>query len=291
MIKSMTGFGRGEFSQGTNTFAVDVRSVNHRYCDVSIKMPRSVSVLEEKVREFVNDKVSRGKIDVYINYSTFRQNSQVKLDTNLACAYADSLNTLKEMFKIKDEISLTLLARFPDVMVPETVEQDMEELWSNLKEALESAFVALVEMREREGGRLKDDLFKKIDNIKLHVENIKGKSAGIVDEYRNKLYERIKELTSDIPIDENRLLTEVAIFADKSSIDEEIVRLGCHMEELRKTLSFNGPIGKKLDFIIQEMNREINTIGSKSTNLEVLNLVINIKTEIEKIREQVQNIE
>ncbi len=291
LIKSMTGFGRGEFSQGTSTFTVEARSVNHRYCDVSVRMPRSMSVLEEKVREFVNNRISRGKIDIYINYSTFGQNSQVKLDTNLANAYVDSLNTLREMFKIKDDISLSLLTRFPDIMVLETVEQDMEELWLTLKEALDIAFNALVEMREREGVRLKCDLLKKIEIIKVMVENIKGKSEGIVSEYKSKLYDRIKELTIDIPIDENRLLTEVAVFADKSNIDEEIVRLGCHLDELGKALNLNGPIGKKLDFVIQELNREINTIGSKSDDLEILNSVICIKTEIEKIREQVQNIE
>lgn len=287
----MTGFGRGEFSQGTSTFTVDVRSVNHRYCDVSVKMPRSMSVLEEKVRGYVSEKISRGKVDVYINYNTFGQSSQVKLDTNLAKAYVDSLNTLKELFEIKDNITLSLLTRFPDIMALETVEQDMEELWLILKEALEMAFEALVEMRKREGIRLKNDLLLKLDYVNGFVADISGKSYGIVEEYKNKLYERIKELTKDIPIDENRLLTEVAVFADKSSIDEEIVRLESHMAELRKTLNLNGSVGKKLDFIIQEINREVNTIGSKITDLDILNYVISIKTEIEKIREQVQNIE
>ncbi len=291
LIKSMTGFGRGEFSQGTSTFSVDVRSVNHRYSDISVRMPRAMSILEEKVREFVNEKISRGKVDVYINYNTFGQNSQVKLDTNLAKAYVDSLNTLKEMFGIRDDISLSLLTRFPDIMALETVEMNMDELWLILKEALKMALDALVEMRQREGERLKNDLLEKLVNVKDFVGNIKEKSYSIVDEYKNKLYDRIKELTKDIPIDENRLLTEVAVFADKSGIDEEIVRLESHMEELRKALNFKGSVGKKLDFIIQEMNREVNTIGSKITDLGILNNVISIKTEIEKIREQVQNIE
>lgn len=291
LIKSMTGFGRGEFSQGTSTFSVDVRSVNHRYSDISVRMPRAMSALEEKVREFAVERISRGKVDIYINYSTFGQNSQVKLDAGLAKAYVDSLNTLREMFGIKDEISLSLLTRFPDIMSLETVEQDMEELWLILKEALEIAFKALVEMRLREGERLKHDLLEKLVVINGFVEDIKEKSYSIVDEYKNKLYDRIKELTKEIPLDENRLLTEVAIFADKSSIDEEIVRLESHMEQLRKALDFSGPVGKKLDFIIQEMNREVNTIGSKITDLGILNNVISIKTEIEKIREQVQNIE
>ncbi len=291
LIKSMTGFGRGEFSQGASTFSVDVRSVNHRYSDVSVRMPRAMSALEEKVREFVTEKISRGKVDVYINYNTFGQNSQVKLDTNLAKAYVDSLNTLKEMFGIRDEINLSLLTRFPDIMSLETAEMDMDELWLILKPALEMAFNALVEMRLREGERLKNDLLDKLVNVKGFVSNIKEKSYSIVDEYKNKLYDRIKELTKDIPIDENRLLTEVAVFADKTSIDEELVRLASHLEELQKALNFKGSVGKKLDFIIQEMNREVNTIGSKITDLGILNNVINIKTEIEKIREQIQNIE
>ncbi len=291
LIKSMTGFGRGEFSQGTSTFSVDVRSVNHRYSDISVRMPRAMTVLEEKVREFVAEKVSRGKVDVYINYSTFGQSSQVKLDTNLAKAYVDSLNTLKDMFSIRDDISLSLLTRFPDIMALETVEQDMDELWLILKGALDIAFKALVEMRQREGERLKVDLLEKLSGISGFVESIREKSEGMVDEYKLKLYDRIKELTKDIPIDENRILTEVAVYADKSSIDEELVRLESHMEELRKALNFNGSVGKKLDFIIQEMNREVNTIGSKITDLGILNNVISIKTEIEKIREQIQNIE
>jgi uncharacterized protein (TIGR00255 family) len=167
----------------------------------------------------------------------------------------------------------------------------MDELWLILRDALVRAFDALVDMREREGERLKKDLLEKLVNVSGYVENIREKSYSIVEEYKNKLYDRIKELTKDIPIDENRLLTEVAVFADKTSIDEEIVRLGSHMDELRKALNYNGPVGKKLDFIIQEMNREVNTIGSKITDLSILNNVISIKTEIEKIREQVQNIE
>lgn len=291
LIKSMTGFGRGEFSQGANTFSVEIKSVNHRYSDISVRMPRTLSTLEEKVRELVSSKISRGKIDIYINYTTFGQNYQVKLDMKLAETYVEALNKLKEQLGIKDEISLALLARFPDVLIQETVEQDMDELWLTLKKATEAALDALVEMRQREGERLKADLLLKLDSVKDIMKGIKEKSYSIVDEYKNKLYDRIKELMQDIPVDENRLLTEVAIFADKATIDEEIVRFESHIEEFRKTMNHEDSIGKRLDFIIQEMNREINTIGSKVTDLSILNNVINIKTEIEKIREQVQNIE
>lgn len=291
MIKSMTGFGRGEASQDNITFSVDVKTVNHRYSDISVRMPRMVSALEEKVREYISSKVNRGKIDVYINYDSFGQDTKVKLDTNLASAYVDSLNILKQQFGIKDEINLSLLTRFSDILKLDTEEKDLDFLWGILSSALEQAVGSLVEMRIREGERLRKDMLEKLDNIKATVDGIKAKSADLVDVYKNKLYDKIKELTKDIQLDENRLLTEVAIFADKASIDEEIVRLGSHIEEFKKTLSINGSIGKKLDFIVQEMNREVNTIGSKSSDLGVVNNVIEIKTEIEKIREQVQNIE
>ncbi|MGB7604311.1 MAG: YicC/YloC family endoribonuclease [Lutisporaceae bacterium] len=291
MIKSMTGFGRGEATRDNITFTVDIKSVNHRYSDISVRMPRVVQALEQKVREYVNSKLNRGKIDIYINYDSFGKDTKVKLDTNLAAAYVDSLNVLKEQFGIKDELSLSLLTRFTDILKLDTEEQDVDLLWSILSDALEQAVSSLVDMRSREGERLRKDMLLKLDNIKNIVEDIKAMSAGLADEYRAKLYEKIKELTKEIQLDENRILTEVAIFADKSGIDEEIVRLGSHLEEFKKTLNIKTPIGKKLDFIVQEMNREVNTIGSKSSNLGVVNNVISIKTEIEKVREQIQNIE
>ncbi len=291
MIKSMTGFGRGEATRNNITVTVDVKSVNHRYSDISVRMPRAVQALEQKVREYVSSKLNRGKIDIYINYDSFGQDTKVKLDTNLAAAYVDSLNVLKEQFGIKDEISLSLLTKFSDILKIDTEEQDVDFLWSILSEALEKAVSSLVDMRSGEGERLHKDMLLKLDDIKNILSDIKEMSAGLADEYKEKLFEKIKELTKDIKPDENRILTEVAIFADKAGIDEEIVRLGSHLEEFKKTLNIKTPIGKKLDFIVQEMNREINTIGSKSSNLDVVNNVISIKTEIEKIREQIQNIE
>ncbi|MFZ5352639.1 MAG: YicC/YloC family endoribonuclease [Bacillota bacterium] len=291
MIRSMTGFGRGEYVHENTTFSVDVRTVNHRYSDISVRMPRVISTLEEKVREYVNSKISRGKIDIYINYTSFNQNARVIVDTNLASAYVESLNMLKSQFELRDDISLSVLTRFQDILKLETVELDMDYIWSMLKEALNKAFNSLIEMREREGGRLKEDLISKLDIIAAKVELVKEKSGTMVDEYKNKLYDRIKELTRDIQLDENRLMTEVAIFADKSSVDEELVRLLSHLQEFKKALSMNGSIGKKLDFILQEMNREVNTIGSKVSDIAITGYVIDIKTEVEKIREQVQNIE
>jgi uncharacterized protein (TIGR00255 family) len=291
MVNSMTGFGRGEYTQDNITFSIEVRTVNHRYTDISVRMPRLVSSLEEKVREYVNTKVSRGKIDIYINYNSFGRDAQVKLDNNLAFAYVDALNQLKAQFNIKDDINLSLLTRFSDILKIETAEADLDELWLILKEALDIAFTSLVEMRKREGERLYQDIMLKLDSVTSLVAIIKSKSVSIVDEYKSKLYERIKELTKEIHLDENRLLMEVAVFADKSSIDEEIVRLESHIQEFKKTMQLKASAGKKLDFILQEMNREINTIGSKSGDINIVNNVIGLKTDIEKVREQIQNIE
>jgi uncharacterized protein (TIGR00255 family) len=291
MIKSMTGFGRGEASQDNITFSVDIKTVNHRYSDISIRLPRMVSPLEEKVRKYISSKLNRGKIDVYINYDSFGQDTKVKLDTNLAAAYVDSLNILKQQFGIKDDISLSLITKFPDILKLDTEEQDLDFLWGIMYSAIEQAVESLVEMRGCEGERLRKDMVEKLDSINVTIDEIKVRTPDLVEVYKNKLYDKIKEMTKDIQLDENRLLTEVAIFADKSSIDEEIVRLKSHIEEFKKTLNVQGTIGKKLDFIVQEMNREVNTIGSKSSDLGVVNNVIAMKTEIEKIREQVQNIE
>jgi uncharacterized protein (TIGR00255 family) len=291
MIKSMTGFGRGEASQDNITFSVDIKTVNHRYSDISVRLPRMVSPLEEKIREYMGSKLNRGKIDIYINYDSFGQDTKVKLDTNLASAYVDSLSILKQQFGIKDDISLSLITKFPDILKLETEEKDLDFLWSVLYSAIEQAVESLVEMRSREGERLCKDMLEKLDSINATIDQIKAKSPELVEVYKNKLYDKIKEMTKDIQLDENRLLTEVAIYADKSSIDEEIVRLKSHIEEFKKTLHVQGTIGKKLDFIVQEMNREVNTIGSKASDLGVVNNVIAMKTEIEKIREQVQNIE
>lgn len=291
MVNSMTGFGRGEYTRDNVTFSVEVRTVNHRYSDISVRMPRLVASLEEKVREYVNSKIARGKIDIYINYNSFGRDAQVKLDSNLAFAYVDALNQLKEQFSIKDDINLSLLTRFSDILKLETAEMDLDELWLILKEALDIAVTSLVEMRKREGERLYQDILIKLDSVMELVSVVRSKSMSIVDEYKNKLYERIKELTKEIHLDENRLLTEVAVFADKSSIDEEIVRLESHIQEFKKTMQLKASAGKKLDFILQEMNREINTIGSKSGDINIVNNVIGLKTDIEKIREQIQNIE
>lgn len=291
MIKSMTGFGRGEYGEDNINFTVDVRSVNHRYSDFSIRMPRMVSGLEDKVREYAASQVGRGKVDIFINYDSFGQDVQIKLDSNLTKSYIECLNTIKNEFDIKDDISLSQLTRFSDIIKVEKVEKEEDELWIILKSALEKAFDTLYQMKEREGERLYKDIRYKLGIIVGLVDEIDAKARDLVYAYKDKLQERILELTKGIALDESRLMTEVALMADKSSIDEEIVRLRSHVVEFQKTMYSQGTIGKKLDFIVQEMNREVNTIGSKGTEIDIINNVVNLKTEIEKIREQIQNIE
>jgi len=291
MARSMTGFGRGECTLDNTTFTVEIKAVNHRYGDLNIKMPRVFSALEEKVREMANEKISRGKVDIYINYDSFNQDASVKLDLNLAEAYAEAMRTLKEKLGLNDSMSLQLITKFPDIIKLETKEKDLESLWEILKKALAEALDGFVEMREREGARLLEDLRLKLDNIVAAVEKIKVKAPQMVVDYEQKMRERLKEILKDTAIDENRILNEAAIFADRTCVDEELVRLESHIKEFNKTLKVKGTVGKKLDFILQEMNREINTTGSKATDIEITNLVIELKTELEKIREQVQNLE
>lgn len=291
MAKSMTGFGRGEYSEDNYSFTVDVRSVNHRYSDFSIRLPKSLLALEDKVREYASSQISRGKVDIFINYDSFGQDVDIKIDTNLAKSYIDGLKTIKDEFNINEDISLSLLTRFSDIFKVDKIEKEEEEIWNILKIALEKAFGALNNMKEREGQRLSEDIKLKLKDIRETVDDIDAKADSLAGEYMKKLRERIMELTQNIALDESRLMTEIAIIADKCSIDEEIVRLRSHITEFEKTLDSQSSIGRKLDFIVQEMNREANTIGSKATDIDIINNVVNLKTQIEKIREQIQNIE
>lgn len=292
MIKSMTGFGRGSVEQDGRSFIVEIKSVNHRYCDLNIKMPKSFLSFEDRIRKTVLEKISRGKVDVFIT-----QNKQEKigvkavLDENLADSYVECLKKIKDKYDIKEGLSISLIAKFPDVIILKQEEEDMESIWEVLSNPLKEAINLLVEMREKEGLKLKKDILSKCDYIKQSLDKIEKRSPFVVCEYKEKLNERLKELLQDYQVDENRIAMEVAIFGDKACIDEEIVRLNSHLVQLRETLNLDEPIGRKLDFILQEMNRETNTIGSKANDLEITNSVLNIKNEIEKIREQIQNIE
>ncbi|SHJ56018.1 TIGR00255 family protein [Clostridium cavendishii DSM 21758] len=294
MVRSMTGFGRATSEEGKERIiSLEMKSVNHRYLDMNIRMPKSFIALEDKIRRVVNEKLNRGKVDIFINYKNYGHNqAEVKLNTMLADSYVKCLSELEERYSdIKNDISLSLISRYPEIITLEEKEDDLDEIWLEVKELLEKALIMMVDMRMVEGEKLSEDIAKKCILIEDWVNQIDSKSDVVVENYRVKLKDRVEELLGDLQVDEARIAMEVAVFADKATIDEEITRLRSHIIQLRNTLALNEPIGRKLDFIVQEINREANTIASKSTDIEITNLVINIKNMIEKIREQIQNIE
>lgn len=293
MVRSMTGFGRGTHSDSGKEFTVEIKSVNHRYIDFYIKLPRQIGFLEEKVREVVSKSIFRGKVDIFISFEDRSDDSRsVTLDEALASAYIQAVEKLKEKYSLKDDLSISLVSRFPDVLRIEKNEDDEDQLWSILSKALELATSSLVQMREKEGNELRSSLLQKADYMEEIISQISNRSPEVVIEYKQKLENRIKELLNQQTIDENRIAMEVAIFADRCGIDEELVRLGSHLIQLRDILSIkNQPVGRKLDFLVQEINREINTIGSKSNDIIITKNVLELKSESEKIREQIQNIE
>lgn len=291
MLRSMTGFGRGNFIVGQREYLCEIRTINHRYCDISIKMPRIYSCLENKIREVINQKIARGKVEVSIwveDYGT--EGRRVQLDEGLVDLYMEAFSLLKQKYNLNDEINLLLISRMPDIFTIK-YEKDEDTVWKEMKQAVDQAIDNLIKMREEEGERLKKDLVEKIATLKKLVNQIEIRAPMVVEDYRNRLQSRIKEILVDFPAEEGRLELEVAIFAERCNIDEELVRLKSHIEQMYKTLEMEQPVGRKLDFLIQEMNREINTIGSKANNLEITKIVVEVKSEIEKIREQIQNLE
>lgn len=292
MIKSMTGFGRGSTDQEGGRFTVEIKTVNHRYFDLNIKMPKTFIALEDRMRKLIKEKVNRGKIDVFITQNNYeKQGVNAVLNESLADSYVQCLNKIRERYGIQENITVSLIAKFPEVITVKQEEEDLEILWKSLRTPLEDAVNMLVSMREKEGIKLQQNIFVKSDYIKSLLDKIEKRSPQVVVEYKQKLITRLSELMQDCTIDENRIAMEIALFADKACLDEEIVRLNSHLIQVKDTLNLDEPIGRKLDFIVQEMNREANTIASKSNDLEVTNYVLNIKNEIEKIREQIQNIE
>lgn len=292
MIKSMTGFGRCEIEEGNRKVTVEMKSVNHRYLDVNIKMPKKLSFFESSIRNELKNYVQRGKIDIFISYEDFSENTvSIKYNKELAAEYLKYLRNMSEEFDLDDDIRVSTLSRYPEVFSMEEQMVDEEEIWKVLAKAIDGAAESFVETRIKEGQNLADDLIAKLDGMLEHVAFIEERSPQLMDEYRKKLEERVKELLGDASVDESRLLTEVTIFADKVCVDEEIVRLKSHIETTKQELIAGGSIGRKLDFIAQEMNREANTILSKANDLEISNRGIELKTEIEKVREQIQNIE
>ncbi len=294
MIKSMTGFGRSEYSDGKRNIICEIRSVNHRYSDITVKMPRRYSFAEDRIKQTVKEKLVRGKVDVSINVENVTESDVViKLNQLAAKQYFDNLSELKEQFGLTGDIDLSLMASMPDVLKAVPDVEDEEEITKAILIPVAEASANLEKMRAVEGQRLADDLISKGETIKGILDKIEVRSPLVVKDYMEKLRARITELLDGaVEIPEERILTEAAIFADKCAIDEEITRLNSHLVQLKTILTGSeSTVGKKLDFLVQEMNREANTIGSKANDLEITNNMLNIKAEIEKIREQVQNIE
>ena len=292
MLKSMTGFGRCENITDEYRISVEMKAVNHRYLDLSIKMPKKFNYFEASIRTLLKKYIQRGKVDLFINYEDYTEgNMCLKYNRALAAEYMDYFNKMAEEFSIQNDVKVSTLAKFPEVFSMEQAPDDEEHLWGILSAALEDAAVKFVQSREVEGEHLKNDLLGKLDYMTGLVDYIEERSPQILTEYRAKLEAKVQELLNGTAMDEGRIAAEVTIYADKICVDEETVRLRSHIENTRKDLLSGGSVGRKLDFIAQEMNREANTILSKSSDLSISDKAIALKTEIEKVREQIQNIE
>lgn len=294
MAISMTGFGRGENKTEGYYFTVETKTINHRYLDLNIKTPRRISFLEEKIRSFAKDYVKRGRLDMYIKMDLLgKSDTKLYLDIELAKNYLEVLRDIRKNLLVEDDISVMNIAKFPEVVRMAEKEEDEDALWEALKPALESSLKNLVEMRTIEGNKLQADINERCDLLLNYLEKVEAISDRVPTEYRNKLQARIDEVLKDSGLlaDESKILQEVAFFVDRSNITEEIVRFKSHVGQLRNTLGEKETTGRKIDFLIQEMNREVNTIGSKSSDLEITRIVVDLKSELEKIREQIQNIE
>lgn len=292
MIKSMTGFGRCEAVTDECKISVEIKAVNHRYLDLSLKMPKKFNYFEAAMRTLLKDYIQRGKVDVFITYEDYTEDQvSLKYNSTLAAEYMKNFEKMAEQFGLEDDVTVSMLSRCPEVLTMEQVPEDEEHMWAMLQEVLKGAAENFVETRLREGENLKNDLIGKLDHMLSMVDFIEERSPKILEEYRQRLGDKVRELLQNSTIDESRILTEVTVFADKICVDEETVRLRSHIEGMKKELLAGGSVGRKLDFIAQEMNRESNTILSKSNDLEISDQGILLKTEIEKVREQIQNIE
>lgn len=293
MIKSMTGFGRSEITEENRKITVEIKSVNHRYLDVNIKTAKKLGMFDSAIRNLIKEYASRGKIDVFISYEDLAKNTLLlKYNENIAKEYLAYFSKMEKDLGLKNDVTVMSLSKCPEVFMMEDENVDEDELWKFIERALREALTKFVNTRVVEGEHLRDDIIGKLQNVILgYVDVIEEKAPSIIEEYRNKLKEKIADLLDNHQIDETRLAQEVVIFSDKVCVDEETVRLRSHVEKMIAELSSDGDIGRKLDFIAQEMNRESNTILSKSSDLEIVNIGIGLKTEIEKVREQIQNIE
>lgn len=292
MIKSMTGFGRAELQDEVRRFTVEIKSVNHRYLDFNMKMPKKLSVFEAAIRGVLKEYMQRGKVDVFISCEDFSSGRmQLHYNSELAGRYLEYFRQMEKEFALENDIKVSHLSRCPEVLTMEEQEIDVEELWSELEKALRAAGEQFAASRQVEGENLKRDLTAKLDSLQANVRRIEERAPEILSEYRNRLETKMKELLEDTQMEDSRIAAEVVIFSDKICTDEETVRLNSHIENMKAALNDGEGIGRKLDFIAQEMNREANTILSKANDLETTNIAIELKTEIEKIREQIQNIE
>ena len=292
MVRSMTGYGKAEAANDKYVFSVELKAVNHRYLDVSIRLPKVINSLESKIRQIVKDRLDRGKVDIYINYRKEASVSGgISFDAALVKAYLDCFSQMENEFGIVNDIKMSVMSRLPNVIIEEEDIFEDEDVWELLSDALNSAIDAFIAEREREGEKLKEDLLNKLSELHGLVDEIEKVYPSILEEYKQKLATKIEELLGNTTIEENRILAEVTLYADKTCVDEETVRLKTHIESMADTLKKGGVCGKKLDFITQEMNREANTILSKSNTISITDTGIALKTGIEKVREQIQNIE
>lgn len=292
MLKSMTGYGRCELTEQDRKIIVEMKSVNHRYLDMSIKMPKKFNCFDAQLRKLLQEYCSRGKLDVYISYEDMSEGHyHLTYNKALAGQYVSCLQDMAQNFGLANDLNVSQLAKYPDILVMEEAQEDMDALWTFISKAVTGAAEQFTDARKKEGESLQADLIGKLDNIADMVAFIEEHSPQIIEEYRTKLTEKVQDFLQDASIDEGRILAEVTVFADKACVDEELVRLKSHLDMTRQTLVQGGSVGRNLDFIIQEMNREANTILSKTSDIEISNRGIALKTEIEKIREQVQNIE
>ncbi len=291
MIKSMTGFGRGKYENEGRSYTVEIKSVNHKYSDINVRLPRFLNSVEDKIRKTISNSISRGKIDVFVTFENYSsKGTTIRVNRELAKEYIKELKELANEADLKFDLNVIDVSKFPEILKIED-DQDEELIENELMIAVNDALDKFVSMRELEGEKLIQDIEKRIYSIQDKVNEITKYSGTLVEEYMKKLQARVKELMDTQVIDENRLMQEIVIFSDKSSIEEELTRLKSHISQFLELIKQSSPIGKKIDFLIQEINRETNTIGSKANSLEITNLVIEVKTEVENIREQIQNIE
>ena len=291
-MKSMTGFGRSKLEVNSREYIVEIKSVNHKYSDISIKLPRNIMCFEEKIKKIISNNISRGKIDVFVTFNNYSEEGKdVVINKELAQNYINQLKELALENGLDDKIRVTEITKMPDVLQLKIKDDESDVIWQELEKCVTEAVNNFVEMREVEGEKIKQDLLTRINNVESLVNSIFLNTTGLIEEYVVKLRERIKEILSKDVVDEARLAQEIVIYADKCSVEEELTRLRSHISQFRSLLETKDPVGKKIDFLIQEMNRETNTIGSKANNLEITNFVVDIKTELENVREQIQNIE